>query len=275
MNFLGRLIGAVLGYLIGGGSIIGAIVGYFIGSLFDRGLSQGDIAGGFHTSHTRQHIQQVFFKTIFSLLGHLAKADGRVSEDEIQTARALMDQMRLNPEQKQQAIEYFTQGKNPDFQLDAQLEEYRQVSRANRMLTQMMLEVLILGALSDGELHKNEESILLHIFTYLGFSPADYQHILSMIQGQQYYQQTGGAGGQRFTTQQNREEALKEAYQVLNIDASASNSEVKRAYRRQMNQHHPDKLVSRGMPEEMVKLATEKTQEIKAAYDLIMEERKK
>ncbi|MBD3669355.1 MAG: DnaJ domain-containing protein [Gammaproteobacteria bacterium] len=51
--------------------------------------------------------------------------------------------------------------------------------------------------------------------------------------------------------------------------------EVKKAYRRQMNQHHPDKLVSRGMPEEMVNLATEKTQEIKAAYELIMEERKK
>ena len=208
MNFLGRLVGAVLGYLIAGGSIIGAIIGYFIGSLFDRGLSQGDIAGGFHTSRGRQHIQQVFFKTIFSLLGHLAKADGRVSEDEIQTARSLMEQMRLNPEQKQQAIEYFTQGKNPAFQLDALLDEYRQVSRANRMLTQMMLEVLILGALSDGELHKNEESILLHIFTYLGFSSADYYHILSMVQGQQYYQQSGGGGGQRFYTQQNREDAL-------------------------------------------------------------------
>lgn len=274
MNFFGRLIGAVLGYLIAGGSIIGAIAGYFIGSFFDRGLAQGDFIGGIHSSHGRQQIQQVFFKTVFSLLGHLAKADGRVSEDEIQTARSLMEQMRLNPEQKQQAIEYFTQGKSPDFQLNAQLDEYRQVSRANHMLTQMMLEVLILGALSDGELHKNEESILLHIFTYLGFSPADYHHILSMVQGQQHYQQSGGAGGQRFYTQQNREEALKEAYQVLNIDASASNSEVKRAYRRQMNQHHPDKLVSRGMPEEMVKLATEKTQEIKAAYELIMEERK-
>jgi DnaJ like chaperone protein len=54
-----------------------------------------------------------------------------------------------------------------------------------------------------------------------------------------------------------------------------SDSEVKKAYRRQMNEHHPDKLVSKGMPEEMVKMATEKTQEIKAAYELIVSERKK
>ncbi len=143
------------------------------------------------------------------------------------------------------------------------------------MLTQMLLEVLILGALSDGELHKNEESILLHIFTRLGFSPADYRHLLSMIQGQYQYQQSGGAGGQRFHNQQNRDAALKDAYEVLNIDTSASDSEVKKAYRRQMNQHHPDKLVSRGMPEEMVRMATEKTQQIKEAYELIVAERKK
>jgi len=275
MNFAGRLAGAFFGYLLSGGSIWGALIGYFFGSMFDRGLSQGDFVGGIHSRRGRQHIQQVFFKTIFSLLGHLAKADGRVSEDEIQTARSVMEQMRLNPMQKQQAIDYFSQGKETDFQIDALLDEYRQVTRTNRMLTQMMLEVLVVGALSDGELHKNEEAILLHIFARLGYSQADYQRMLSMVQAQQHFHQGGGASGQRFYTEQSREEALKEAYDVLNSDPSASNSELKKAYRRQMNQHHPDKLVSRGMPEEMVKMATEKTQEIKAAYDLIVAERKK
>ena len=275
MNFAGRLVGAFLGYLISGGSIWGAFIGYFFGGMFDRGLSQGDFVGGFHSRSGRQHIQQVFFKTIFSLLGHLAKSDGRVSEDEIQTARSLMEQMRLNQMQKQQAMEFFTQGKAADFQIDVLLDEYRQVSHTNRMLTQMLLEVLIFGALSDGELHKNEESILLHVFSRLGFSSADYQRMLAMVQGQQHFHQGGGASGQRFYTEQSREDALKEAYEVLNSNASASNAELKKAYRRQMNQHHPDKLVSRGMPEEMVKMATEKTQEIKAAYELIVAQRKK
>ena len=61
---------------------------------------------------------------------------------------------------------------------------------------------------------------------------------------------------------------------MLGIPASASDEEIKKAYRRQMNQHHPDKLVAKGLPEEMLKIATEKTQEIKAAYELIKRSRR-
>lgn len=273
MNFAGKLAGAFFGYLLSGGSIWGAIIGFYFGSMFDRGLSQGDFVGGVHSRGGRQKIQQVFFKTIFSLLGHLAKADGRVSEDEIQTARSIMQQMRLNETQKQQAINYFSDGKSDDFQFDEILNEYVQVSHQNRMLTQMLLEVLILGALADGDLHKNEQTILLHVFSRLGFSSSDYERMITMVQGQQHFHQ--GAGGSQYYTKQSSADALKEAYDVLNASAESSNAELKKAYRRQMNQHHPDKLVSRGMPEEMVKMATEKTQEIKAAYELIVAERKK
>lgn len=269
MGFLGRLAGAFFGYLISGGSIIGAIIGYFFGGLFDRGLVQGDFVGGFHSSNSRQQIQQVFFKTIFSLLGHLAKADGRVSEDEIQTTRSIMQQMRLNQQQKQQAQQFFAQGKDADFQMDSLLDEYVKVSHQNKMLTQMLLEVLILGALADGELHPNEKSILSHVFSRLGFNANDLERMLAMVKGQQDFHSGGTHAGKP------REQMLKEAYDVLNIKPDASKSEIKTAYRRQMNQHHPDKLVSRGMPEEMVKMATEKTQEIKAAYELIVSERKK
>ena len=272
MNFGGKLAGAFFGYLLTGGSIWGALIGLYFGHLFDRGLAQGDFVGGFHTSHGRQHIQQVFFKTIFSLLGHIAKADGRVSEDEIQTARAIMQQMRLNDTQKQQAISFFSEGKSEGFQPDAILDEYIQVSQQNRMLTQMLLEVLILGALADGELHDNEQKILLHIFGRLGFSSSDLERLIAMVQGQQHFHQ--GPGGRAHYQQQSRDEALKEAYDVLNVNADISDAELKKAYRRQMNQHHPDKLVSRGMPEEMVKMATEKTQEIQSAYELITEYRK-
>lgn len=274
MNFAGKLAGAFFGYLLSGGSIWGAIIGFYFGSMFDRGLSQGDFVGGFHSRSGRQQIQQVFFKTIFSLLGHLAKADGRVSEDEIQTARSIMQQMRLNEDQKQQAINYFSAGKTDDFQIDEVLSEYSQVSHKNRMLTQMLLEVLILGALADGELHKNEQTILLHVFSRLGFSSTDYERLLARVQGQQHFHQGAGTG-QQYYTQQSPADALKEAYDVLDVSAESSNAELKKAYRRQMNQHHPDKLVSRGMPEEMVKMATEKTQEIKAAYELIVAQRKK
>lgn len=68
-------------------------------------------------------------------------------------------------------------------------------------------------------------------------------------------------------------ESLHNAYGVLGVSLTAANSEIKKAYRRLMNQHHPDKLTARGLPDGMVNLAKEKTQEIRAAYDLIREER--
>ena len=67
--------------------------------------------------------------------------------------------------------------------------------------------------------------------------------------------------------------ALNDAYAILNVAARAADAEVKRAYRRLMNQHHPDKLVSKGLPEEMMKIAENKTHEIRQAYERIKEER--
>ena len=67
--------------------------------------------------------------------------------------------------------------------------------------------------------------------------------------------------------------SLSEAYQLLGIDKNADKNATKRAYRKLMSQHHPDKLVAKGLPPEMIKIATEKTQSIKAAYELVKDRR--
>jgi DnaJ like chaperone protein len=273
MNFAGKLAGAFFGYLISGGSIWGLIIGAYFGHIFDRGLSQGDFSSVFNNVRNRVEIQQVFFKTVFSLLGHVAKADGHVSSEEIQAARNVMQQMRLDEAQSKRAIEFFNEGKQVEFYPDRCIEEFRKISHHNRALSQMLMEILIFEALADGKLDRAEEKILLSISEQIGYSVQDYQRLVQMVMGQQHFHQTGS--GQAHYQQQSSEDALKEAYAVLGITNSASDSEVKKAYRRQMNEHHPDKLVSKGMPEEMVKIATEKTQEIKAAYELIVSIRKK
>ena len=71
-----------------------------------------------------------------------------------------------------------------------------------------------------------------------------------------------------------QQQSLEDAYQVLGVDSSVSDAEVKTAYRRLMNRHHPDKLVAKGLPEEMMKLATDKTSEIQSAWEEIREYRK-
>lgn len=273
MNIAGKLAGAFFGYLITGGSIWGLLIGVYFGHIFDRGLAQGDFSSVFTSARNRAEIQQVFFKTVFSLLGHIAKADGHVSPEEIQAARSVMQQMRLDEEQSKRAIEYFTAGKQVEFYPDRCVEEFRKISHHNHALSQMLMEILIFEALADGKLDNNEERVLLTISEQIGFSQQAYQRLVHMVMGQQHFHQAGS--GQAHYQQQSTEDALKEAYAVLAVSDTASDSEVKKAYRRQMNEHHPDKLVSKGMPEEMVKMATEKTQEIKSAYELIISERKK
>jgi DnaJ like chaperone protein len=74
-------------------------------------------------------------------------------------------------------------------------------------------------------------------------------------------------------TQRSSASSLTEAYQVLGVTSSASDAEVTKAYRRLMNQNHPDKLVAKGLPESMMKAAEEKTRSIRAAYEVICEAR--
>jgi len=272
MNFGGKIAGAFFGYLLTGGSLFGALIGLYFGHLFDRGLSQGDFSSVFNTVRNKAEIQQVFFKTVFSLLGHVAKADGHVSAEEIQAARTVMQQMRLDEAQSKRAIEFFTEGKQVEFYPDRCIKEFVEISHHNRALSQMLLEILIFAALADGKLDINEERILLNLSEQIGYTQQDYQRLVQMVMGQQHFHQSGS--GQAHYQQQSTEDAMKEAYAVLGVANTASDGEVKKAYRRQMNQHHPDKLVSKAMPEEMVKMATETTQEIKAAYELIMSKRK-
>jgi DnaJ like chaperone protein len=274
MNIAGKLAGAFFGYLLSGGKIWGMILGAYFGHMFDRGLSQGGgFSSVFQNARNREEIQQVFFKTVFSLLGYVAKADGHVSNAEIQAARSVMQQMHLDEQQSKRAIDYFSAGKSADFEPDICISEFRQISHQNRALSQMLLEILIFSALADGKLDQAEERILLKVSGQIGYSAQDYQRLVQMVMGQQHFHRSGS--GRAHYQQQSTEDALKEAYAVLGISSGASEAEIKKAYRRQMNQHHPDKLVSKGMPPEMVKIATEKTQEIQSAYELIVSEMKK
>ena len=117
--------------------------------------------------------------------------------------------------------------------------------------------------MADGNLHSEERAVLDSTAKLLGFSDIEYQQILRRQQASQHMQgkaQTPAA-------------ALADAYKVLGLTKTASDDELKKAYRRLMNQHHPDKLVAKGLPQEMMEMASKKTMEIKAAYELIKESR--
>lgn len=256
MAWWGTLVGGTLGYLFGGP--LGALLGGVLGRNFDRGLkSAGRHAAG--ADDLQERIQAAFFTTTFSVMGHIAKADGRVTRAEIAAAEAIMARMQLNAQQREAAIELFNAGKQDDFPLHEVLAQFRQECHGRRNLLQMFLEIQINTAMADRHLHASERRILHTIGAELGFDRAGIERLFSFV----------GAG----QAAESGTASLANAYRVLGVNRDASDTEVKRAYRRLMNQHHPDKLVAKGLPEEMMKMATEKTQEIKSAYEQIRQSR--
>lgn len=252
MSWWGKLIGGTFGFMLGGP--MGAILGASFGHKFDRGRNtQGD-AGPVNV----EKIQSAFFTATFSMMGYIAKSDGRVTQHEISVARDVMQQMHLNAQQKKVAMKLFGQGKQSGFPAEDILQQFKQECHRRRNLMQMFLEILILTALADGGLHKAENSILRNAAQVLGFSAREYQNILARMRAQSH-----------FHSVDNTTMGLNDAYKLLGITRNASEAEVKKAYRRQMNQHHPDKLVSKGLPQEMMDIANQKTLDIKTAYELL------
>ena len=245
-----------------------ALLGLVVGHLFDKGYNQIQAEG---SPERRREIEQTFFETVFRLLGHLAKADGRVSESEIKQTEAYMNEMGLTPEHRQQAIALFKEGVATEFDPDAQVARFREVCGRRANLVRMLLIYLVNIALADGELDEQEVQVLRQIALGLGLSSAMFEQLLRMIQaqnsfsGQQRYQ--GGASGP------SARDRLRQAYDALGVSLEARDAEVKKAYRKLMSEYHPDKLIGQGVPEDMIKEATERSQEIRTAYDLIKEER--
>lgn len=267
MSWWGKIFGSAFGFALGGP--LGALLGVALGHRFDKGYDRLMAEGG-STQADVERIQSAFFAATFSVMGHLAKADGRVSEAEIQLAQNVMSQMQLDADQRRAAINLFNQGKDSGFDLDAVLHQFKQECHGRRNLIQMFIEILIATVLADGTAHKAERDTLHYVGKQLGFAPFIIDQLIQMAQAQQEFAYERARGR---TTSAASKSTLKAAYQILGVAENASNDEVKKAYRRLMNQHHPDKLVSKGLPEEMMKLATEKTQEIKQAYERIQHSR--
>lgn len=267
------LIGAFLGFLFGGpfGAVFGGAVAYWLTR--NNGLSGQGRRAGMGGSFNRQRAQSVFFKATFLVMGRLAKADGRVSEHEIEMASAIMNEMRLSPEQRRAAIDLFNQGKQPSSDISEALHEFRQVAGSSTLIP-MFLEIQLQAAYADGSLTPAERAVFKQVCELLGVSNISFELLHKRFQAQRTYYQAGGQqqGGGWSRPSGND---LAKAYEVLGVESSASDSEVKRAYRKLMSQHHPDKLVAKGLPEEMMEVAKQKAQEIQAAYDQVREHRKK
>lgn len=251
-HWWGKLIGGVIGLLRGG--ITGALLGVFIGHLLDRFL-----AGLRGVNRTRD----AFFGAMFSTLGHISKADGRVTKAEIAAAEELMRRLQLSADERQNAIRLFQQGKEPDFDLDATLREFARYSVIRHDLRVMFIELLLQAAMADGSLGAAEEQILQRACMILHIPANIYAAMRQAHQGGAY----SGSAGYRQTARQVT--SIEQDFASLGLSSDASAQDIKRAYRKLISQYHPDKLVSQGLPEEMMEMSKNRVREINAAYDRI------
>ena len=280
-----RWIGKIAGGLLGGLALgpIGIPLGVLLGHQFDEHMadepepiSAEDLAA----------IGERFFRSTFRVMGYLAKADGRVSEQEISAARAVMEDLRLGPAQVREAIACFTEGRQPDFDFRSELSALSRVCRGRPDLARVFLEIQLRAALAGNNLEGPVRRLLSHLAAALDISALEFVHLEAMLRIQRGafhagygdgadYDYGGDAGygggayvgGGAFAAARNRK--LEAAYRVLETRADASDAEVSKAYRRQLQRHHPDKLKANGLPESMLSHAKQRTQQIIEAWELV------
>ena len=261
MSWFSTVVVGAFGFMFGGplGAILGASVGHRLSKGW--GATKADVD---FTPSAQYRAQMAFFTATFSVMGHIAKADGRVCAEEISQANRVMDEMALATDMRTSAINLFEQGKQAHFPLNEVLAQFYKECQKRSDLIRLFLEFQLKTALADGTLTAIEERLLLHICNQLRITRFDYARLKIQLQAQQRSHQQDS-----YTQKAPPKTGLQAAYGVLGLTPAADKIEVKKAYRRLMSQNHPDKLVAQDLPEELMRLAKEKTQKIAKAYETI------
>jgi len=249
MSWFGKIMGGSVGFMLGGP--IGALVGVSLGhALIDDKTRAGYAEQGRLTGQEQR--QAVFFTATFAMLGKMAKADGRVCEDEINVVRTFMrDKLRLDPVTQKFAMGVFNEAKNNNTPFEDYARQFDQVFQGEPQMRTMFFEMLFTVALADGVLHPAEEKILRSAPALLGLQSGAYEMVKSQFVSD-----------------------LSHYYAVLGLENNADASAVKKAYRKLVSEYHPDKVISKGLPEDFIKFAEEKFREINEAYEAIQKAKK-
>jgi DnaJ like chaperone protein len=249
MQWTGKLIGAALGAFLGP---IGIAVGAAIGHQYDVNVQrQGTRGPG-----------EQFYLSTFRVMGHVAKADGRVTEREIEAARSVMQALHLDPAQTRLAIALFTEGKDASFNLDQELAALRAACHSQPAILRVFMEIQLRFALWGSDLSAATRGRVTQVANGLGIGVATLDRIEAALRGDTRNAGTANAEGR-----------IAAAYRTLEVDASVSDAELVKSYRRLMSRHHPDKLKANGLPDSMLEHAKQRTQAIREAYELLRGQR--
>lgn len=258
----GKWIGGFLGFMTGGP--LGALAGFALGALFDKGLDSANEDSGnqqayAHSNRSYEGQRNSFMFSLLVLTSYIIKADGRVMHSEMELVRRFLSQ-NFGEQAKQQGEEILL--KLFEQQKRLGMAEYRTVIqdschqiRANMAYEQrlQLLNFLVMIAQADAVVSPEEIAALKEVAIHMGLSVEDVIQMLNLRNGS------------------SATSSLDDAYKVLGIAPSATNDEVKAAYRKMALKHHPDKVAALG--EDVRKAAEKKFQEINDAKEKIFKAR--
>jgi DnaJ like chaperone protein len=242
MSLMGQLIGGGIGFMLGGP--IGAILGAVMGDSMSRRTQAGGVGQG-------DQLQVTFFVATFSMLGKMAAADGTVSREETDTVeRFTRNQMRLDERTRKFAMQIFHQAVNSTNRFEEFATQFQNAFSTRPEILRSMFDMLLQVSMADKTLHPEEDKLLLSAVRIFGLSEAEYRRL-----------------------KKQRIPDTDKYYAVLDSDPSDSMDEIKKKYRKLVQDYHPDKIVAKGLPEEFTKFAQNKFQEIQEAYEHIQKAR--
>ena len=267
MSIIGKLVGAIVGVILFK-SWVGLLFGLLIGHFYDRARAL--------TMRLRAPpMGRAFIDPLFAFAGALAKSDGRVSEAEISATEGLMSRLGLDADMRRIAIERFNDGKQPDFDPDLAIGALRDWCRGRGDLAIVVLDPLLDLIYAEGPLADAKLALVRRLCAAIGVSEHTFVWLAAIKgygtvgPGPRGQYNPGGHGGPRQAPSGRPSEM--DPYAVLDVQRSASDHEIKLAYRKLMSQNHPDKLGD--VPQELKRRAEQRATEINAAYERIKTER--
>lgn len=237
-----------------------AIAGLLLGHQFDRGFAER--AGSFRDADAKViRADDAFVAALFRCAGAVAKADGRVTEDEIRGARSVMHRLSLAPARVRKAIHWFDEGKAPAFDVAKTVHALVRASARRPDDRRLFLRLLLEVSFAKARVGQRERAMMWAICNELDIGRVELAQLEAMIRAQKSFRRSaaGGADANR----------VRAAYRTLGVDPVATNDEVKTAYRRLMNRSHPDKIAASNPDAAAVADAERRTREVRAAYELL------
>lgn len=236
MAWTGKIVGGVLGSLLGPW---GTVIGVGIGHQFDKGADRVKTTG--------QAIQVAFF----GCLAKMARADGQITRAEIEAVEQIMLRFGYTGPMREAAIDIFRKAKNDAYTAGDYINQLAGMVQFNHQIAMTFLAALHAVAQADGNIHPNEREILLQAERAFRLQRGTIDALL---------------GGRTSST-------LSDAYKILECTPEMADDEIKRIYRQKCNEYHPDKLTSKGLPDEFMQYANEQLAKVNEAYDTIKKSR--